>query len=333
MVCGKNHLIQPGIFMIAGSKTLLQKEANFANSTHPLHMLPQLRILIYGVTLALAVGPVVQAQKLDPAPQSQTAEKEEISPLQKLVESIDWKTTGAGSLGNTATIEVPSGYRFTGSTGTIKLMEAYGNLTSGGELGYISPLGMEWFALFEFDDVGYVKDDEKDKLDPDTLLEELKKGQESANEQLSKRGMPTLSVVDWQTPPFYNPETNNLEWAIRLRSSDGSEILNYKTKLLGRRGVMDVVLVCSEEQMKTLIPEYQKLLKGFSFKKEESYAAFTKGDKIAEYGLTGLILGGGLLVAAKTGLLAKLWKPIIVVVVAIGAFLKRIFVGKTKESL
>jgi len=30
------------------------------------------------------------------------------------------------------------------------------------------------------------------------------------------------------------------------------------------------------------------LLKGFAYQKEESYAAFSKGDKIASYGLTGL---------------------------------------------
>lgn len=110
-------------------------------------------------------------------------------------------------------------------------------------------------------------------------------------------------------------------------------MVNYKTKLLGRRGVMDVVLVCDEEEMPTIIPEYQKLLAGYSFKKEESYAAFSSGDKIAEYGLTGLIVGGGLLVAAKSGLLAKLWKPILVGLLAIGAFLKRIFVGKSRETL
>jgi uncharacterized membrane-anchored protein len=54
---------------------------------------------------------------------------------------------------------------------------------------------------------------------------------------------------------------------------------------------------------------------------------------VAEYGLTGLIVGGGLLMAAKSGLLAKLWKPIAIGVVAVGAFLKRIFTGRTKESI
>ena len=75
------------------------------------------------------------------------------------------------------------------------------------------------------------------------------------------------------------------------------------------------------------------MLKGFAYQKEESYAAFSKGDKIATYGLTGLIVGGGLLAAAKTGLLIKLWKPIAGVLVVIGAFFKRLFAGKTEKSI
>lgn len=253
--------------------------------------------------------------------------------MAKLMQGIDWKTDGSGTLGSLATLKVPEGYRFTGTSGTVKLMEAFGNLTSGSELGYISPLDMSWFAVFEFDDVGYVKDDEKDALDADKILEQMKEGQLQTNKRLAERGMAALTVLGWQTPPFYNPATHNLEWAVRLRSGSGGDVVNYKTKVLGRHGVMDVVLVCSEEEMPTVVPEYQKLLSGFSYNKEESYASFTSGDKIAEYGLTGLIVGGGLLVAAKSGLLTKLLKPIIIGVIAIGAFLKRIFVGKTRESI
>lgn len=292
-------------------------------------MLSTFRIVLCVTTFACLAALPASAQQTAEA----TAEQAQISGFQKLVESIDWKTEGSGTLGNIATLDIPGGYRFTAGPGTVKLMEAFGNLTSGSELGYISPMDMKWFAVLEFDDCGYVKDDEKDQLDGEKILEQLQAGQKSANEELSKRGMSTLEVLGWQTPPFYNPQTNNLEWAIRLRSSDGSQVVNYKTKLLGRRGVMDVVLVCDESQMATVVAEYQNLLKGFSYKKEESYAAFSKGDKIAEYGLTGLILGGGLLVAAKSGLLAKLWKPILVGLIAVGAFFKRIFVGKTRETM
>lgn len=296
-------------------------------------MLSKLRLIVFSASLASAAVLPAFAQPTAEAPAANPAEDAQMNHLKKVFESIAWKTEGSGTLGNIATLSVPSGYRFTEAPGTIKMMEAFGNLTSGTELGYISPLGMEWFAVFEFDECGYVKDDEKDKLDADAILKQMKESQQAANQELFKRGMSTLDVLGWQTPPFYNPQTNNLEWAIRLRSSDGSQVVNYKTKLLGRRGVMDVVLVCGEEELATVVPEYQNLLKGYGFKKEESYAAFSKGDKVAEYGLTGLILGGGLLVAAKSGLLAKLWKPIALGLLAIVAFFKRIFVGKTKESI
>src|SRR6478735_2867612 len=284
-------------------------------------MLPKIHLFLCAASLVFATTAPASAQAEAPA------EAVPENKFLKLVKSIDWKTEGTGTLGNIANLDVATGYRFTGNQGTVKLMEAYGNLTNGKELGYISPLDMGWFAVFEFDDCGYVKDDEKDNLDADKILNQLKEGQEAANKELVKRGMQSLQVLGWQTPPFYNPKTHNLEWAIRLRSGDAGSVVNYKTKLLGRRGVMDVVLVCDEAEMPTIIPEYQKLLKGFAFKKEESYASFSKGDKIAEYGLTGLIVGGGLLVAAKSGLLTKLLKPILVGIVAVGAFLKRIFVG------
>ncbi len=304
-------------------------------------MLSKLRPVLCGTALILT-APFIAAQELAP-PANPAAEStdgaaaaESENPEQakfiKMIQSIDWKDQGSGALGERAALNIPSGYRFTGSAGTIKLMEVYGNLTNGCELGYVSPDDMSWFAVFEFDDCGYVKDDEKNALDAEKILKQMKEGQKEANKELSKRGMPTLELIGWHTPPFYNPTTNNLEWAIRL-ASGGGETINYKTKLLGRRGVMDVVLVCDEEQMATVVPAYQELLKGFAFNKEENYASFNKGDKVAEYGLTGLIVGGGLLVAAKSGLLTKLWKPIAIGIFAIGAFIKRILTGRTKESI
>jgi uncharacterized membrane-anchored protein len=209
-------------------------------------------------------------------------------------------------------------------------MEGYGNLTSGAELGYIAPEDLSWFAVFEFDECGYVKDDDKDSLDAKKIMKQMREGQAEANKRLQKLGMPTLEVLGWHTEPFYNSTTNNLEWAIRLRGGDGGDTINYKTKLLGRRGVMDVVLVCDETQLATVVPEYQKLLSGYEYLNDQSYAAYTKGDKVSEYGLTGLIMGGGLLVAAKSGLLTKFWKFIVGGVVVVGAFLKRLFGRKTE---
>lgn len=287
------------------------------------------RTLLSGTALFMALASPLHSQEAEPSAEDLAA----MQAQEDFMKSLSWKTEGTGKLGSRAEIAIPEGYTFLGSSDASKLMKYYGNLSNGSELGYIAPADQEWFAVFEFDDVGYVKEDEKDKLDADEILKQLQEGQKAANEELTRLGYPTLDVLGWHTPPYYNSETKNLEWAIRLSSSDGSQILNYNTKLLGRRGVMDVVLVCSEDQLTSVIPHYQSLLTGFAYKKDESYAAFTKGDKIAEYGLVGLIAGGGLLVAAKSGLLTKLWKPILAGILVIGAFIKRLIKGKTQESI
>jgi uncharacterized membrane-anchored protein len=287
------------------------------------------RTILFATALLTSLTSPLHSQEAELSAKDAAALKE----YNDFMGSLSWKTEGTGSLGSRAEIAIPEGYRFLGSSDASKLMKYYGNLSNGSELGYISPDSMEWFAVFEFEDVGYVKEDDKDKLDADEILKQLQEGQKAANKELTSMGRPTLTVLGWHTPPNYNSETKNLEWAIRLSSSDGEQILNYNTKLLGRRGVMNVILVCDEEQLASVIPHHQALLKGFAYKKDESYAAFTKGDKIAEFGLVGLIAGGGLLVAAKSGLLAKLWKPIAIGLVAIGAFIKRLFKGKTQESI
>ena len=75
-------------------------------------------------------------------------------------------------------------------------------------------------------------------------------------------------------------------------------------------------------------------MKGFAFKEGERYAEFREGDKLAEYGLAALIAGGGVALAAKSGLLGKLIKPLIVAGAAllgvVGSFFKKLF-GKKSE--
>jgi uncharacterized membrane-anchored protein len=285
--------------------------------------------------LGLLVGEINAQDTPTPAPAEAPAvpgegAEEAMSPEEKafmeVIQSITWEKSGTGQVGQYATLKVPEGYLYTGGAGTIKLMETYGNLTNGSELGYIAPDDLAWFAVFEFDECGYVKDDEKSSLDAKAIMKQMREGQNEANKQLKKMGRPTLEVLGWHTEPFYNSTTNNLEWAVRLKSEgSASETINYRTKLLGRRGVMDVVLVCGEDQLDTVVPEYQKLLTGYAYNSDQSYAAFSQGDRVAEYGLTGLIVGGGLLAAAKSGLLSKLIKPIIAGLIIAGAFLKRLF--------
>ena len=204
-----------------------------------------------------------------------------------------------------AQINVPAGFVFTDGAGAKKWAQLTTNPVSGKEIGLVgAPDGS--LVLFEFDDVGFVKDDEKDDLKADDLLKDIKAGTASFNEERSKAGVPTLDIVGWEQKPTYNSAQHALEWCVRAESQ-GKPSLNFNTRLLGRRGVVSVTLMFGGEQtLQQVLPAFRQLLQGFSFKNGETYAEYKSGDKLAEYGLAALVAGGGVALAAKSGLLGKL---------------------------
>lgn len=236
-----------------------------------------------------------------------------------------------GKLEDIATIKVPEGVAFVGGRAeSKKFMVATENLVSNQEVGILVPTvdGESWWMSFEFDPIGYVKDEDQD-LDASKLLTSMTEATERGNAERKNRGWEELHIVGWHTAPRYNPSTHNLEWATKLRSTTGENV-NYNVRLLGRRGVMSVTLVASQDQLEPMIARMQTLIAGFAYTPEQSYAAFKPGDKVAEYGLAALIAGGTLAVAAKSGLLGKFWKLLVAGGVALAAGLRKLFGGKKK---
>lgn len=236
-----------------------------------------------------------------------------------------------GRLGDVATVEVPEGYAFLAAEDTKRILEAMGNLTNGSEVGAVFPKDDDWFLLFEYEAVGYVKDDDRDELDAAAMLEAMKKSSAAGNEQRRKRGLPAMTVTGWEIPPQYDPATNNLEWALRFDVENQGPVVNQNTRLLGRKGVMSATLVADPGELAAASAKADELLAGYGFVAGQRYAEFTRGDKIAKYGLTGLVLGGAAAAAVKTGLFQKFWKLIVVGLAAAASFLKRLF-GRSKGA-
>ena len=239
--------------------------------------------------------------------QDNTAD-DQYSEIQKEFAKIKWQTEGSGKLRNMAEIEIPQGYMFTGRDGTVRYLKLTGNLVGDNELGIIAPESLDWWVLFQFDEIGYVKDD--DEIDANKLLKQMKSQDKASNDYRRQQGLDAIWVDGWQREPFYNQETKNLEWALRLRDDEGDMSVNYQTKILGRRGVMEVILVCGTDEMDAILPDYVAMLEGFGYTSGNKYSEFKDGDKVAKYGLAALIVGGGAAVAAKTGLFAALFKVI-----------------------
>jgi uncharacterized membrane-anchored protein len=226
-----------------------------------------------------------------------------------------------GRIAGLATIKVPKGQAFLDAGDTRRFLELNGNPPRDDHYALVSE-DLSWFAVFFFEDTGYVRDDEK--LDPEALLKSLQKSDGPANQERKRLGMPALHTDGWHIPPHYDLTTRRLEWGLRLRSESGP-LINYSIRLLGRRGVMHVILVSEPESLDRDIGVFKASLTSYGFTLGERYSEFRSGDRVAEYGLGALVLGGAAAVAVKSGAGKGLLKMLIYGGVAVGGGLLAFF--------
>lgn len=231
-------------------------------------------------------------------------------------------------VGGIATITIPKGQVFLDATDTRRFLELTGNPPRDNRY-TLAAEDLSWFAIFFFNDSGYVRDDER--LDPDALLQNLKDSDKPGNEERKRLGMSAIHTVGWHVPPHYDTNTKRLEWGVRLEADDGHGIVNYTVRLLGRRGVMHATLVTDPANLDKDMAVFKSALTGYEFAAGERYAEFRAGDRVAEYGLAALVLGGAAAVATKSGFGKALGKLAIFGVLGLGSALAafyRKFFGK-----
>lgn len=252
---------------------------------------------------------------------------------------LPWqKGPTTGRIGTRATIRIPEGYVFLDAPATRRLNELFENPSSDTDEYVVAPESLEWMAYFNFNDIGYVKDDET--LDADDVLASIREGVEHGNEERRRRGWGTLELLGWASQPRYDTQLNALAWAVLLESQDTqSQVVNYNTRLLGRRGVMEVTLVADPDQLQPSIGDFKSLVPGYDFASGEKYSEFRPGDHVAEIGLAALITGGAAAVASKKSwlaaigiALAKFWKLILIGIAGFGVALKKFFGRKDDDA-
>lgn len=244
-------------------------------------------------------------------------------------QSLSWGPgPGTYDLTRRATIALPSGFDRLDASDTKTLMEFYQNPTAGDEY-YVAPEDMRWFSVFSYEQTGHVKDNEE--IDADALLKSIRMNTDSGNRERRKRGWAEMHIVGWQYKPFYDENTNRLSWAI-LGESEGQEIVNFNTRLLGRTGVISATLVAQPALLDASIKEFEELLGGFQYNIGDAYAEYRAGDKLATYGLAALVTGGAAAAVAKgagKGLFKAIGLGIVAVFAFVGSAIKRLFSRRT----
>jgi uncharacterized membrane-anchored protein len=269
------------------------------------------------------------------------------SPPEEFEAKLGYQTGTVTLEGGMATIKLPSSFRFIGPEGSHRLLvEGWGNPSAAadGVLGMLipsahSPLSPEgWGIVITYDEDGYVNDGDATGIDYNKLLKEMQQATEDANETRKGEGFEPVKLVGWAEPPSYDRAAHKMYWAKDLIFGDGDEhTLNYSIRILGRRGVLVLNAVANMSQLAAIRDESKNILAAVEFNEGHRYADFLPGkDKAATYGLAGLIVGA---TAAKAGLFKALWlgilafkKVLIVGVIALGAAIKRLLGGGTKQQ-
>lgn len=219
----------------------------------------------------------------------------------------DWIEGGQPvDLDTIASLDLDSEFVFLDGDNTRLMATDYGDFVTNLEVGSVFPMDetQTWSVFFDYEETGYIEDDEKEKIDAKALLKSFKQGTEEANEARPEGDR--FYVTGWDIEPFYDEQTHNLTWSLLLEHDNGETFLNYNTRLLTREGNISVVLVTAPENReadKKML--YEKILPQLKVNDGKRYEDFDKStDKVAGYGLSTLMLGGaGLVVAKKAGLL------------------------------
>lgn len=253
--------------------------------------------------------------------------------------------TGNVDLNSDISLNIPAGYKLMSKEDAeYVVFDFWGNPRQEGILGMIVRENYSlmdtsnWAFVMTYENSGYVKDEDADKIDYKEMMDQIHESEKEENEQRVKDGYPTVHIIDWATKPFYDKQNNILHWAksIKFGSNTEDTTLNYDVRILGRRGVLSLNAVGVLQQLEDIQQHIPQIIHIAKFKKGSSYLDFDPSvDKVAAYTIGGLVAGK---ILAKAGLIALLLKNIKLVLLGIaalfGGFGKKIigFFTRKKEE-
>jgi uncharacterized membrane-anchored protein len=233
-------------------------------------------------------------------------------------------------LGDDLVLDLPAGMGFLARAPAKELMERDGNVVGNQLRGLVFRQDSHWIVTIDYVADGYVKDDEAADLAPDDILESIRAGTEEENDLRKQRGFSPMHVDGWTEAPHYDRARHHMIWGIKGSDEDGASI-NFYTRVLGRRGYVALNLIDDPARIEASKVDARAALTATTFMPGARYQDFEKrSDKVAEYGLAGLVAGGAgaaALKVAKVGLLAKLGGKLLALVLAGKMVLAGLFIA------
>lgn len=152
---------------------------------------------------------------------------------------------------------------------------------------------------------GYVALDDWDQVDADAMLAEIKENTEASNARRREAGVAPLTVKGWLERPHLDKASNSVRWSIDVVDASGASNVNSIALLLGRDGYERLTWVGAKDALAGGLLTTAGA--SFDFGQGRRYVDHVAGDRVAEYGIAGLVAATlGVKTASKLGLLAIL---------------------------
>jgi len=241
-----------------------------------------------------------------------------------------------------AILNVPEGFKFLdGEQSKRVLTDLWGNPPSE-PIGLLFPEDMApmhdaftYAVEIEYAEEGYIEDEDAEDMDYDALLEEMQADINAANPERKAQGYETMKLVSWASPPYYDQENKKLHWAKELKF-EGYDVntLNYNIRVLGRKGYLNLNAIGDINMLDAFNADRANILNSVEFTAGNRYSDFNPDiDKVAAYGIGGLIAGKILAKAGFFAIILKFWKFIAVGAVALfSGFRKKLFGGTEEDA-
>lgn len=240
-----------------------------------------------------------------------TAQQQEYQQwAQQFVNSLDYQQGEIRLPNGIATLNVPESFYYLSPEDTERvLVDAWGNPPGGETLGMLFPSDVtplddaSWGVTIEYEEDGYVSDEDAGDIDYAELLEQMQEDTRSINPERVEAGYQPIELVGWAATPHYNQDSHKLYWAQELQfGNDPNHTLNYNIRVLGRQGVLVLNFIAGMHQLPEIKNNLDTVLGMAQFDDGHRYSDFDpEMDAVAAYGLGALVAGK---VAAKTGFLA-----------------------------
>lgn len=239
--------------------------------------------------------------------------------------------------GAIAELNVPAGFKFLNKTqSNFILTDVWGNPPQTDVLGMLFPSNARlandstYAFVISFEEMGYVKDKDANKLDYDDLLKDIQKEEPASNAKRAAAGYEPIHMVGWASKPYYDNVKKVLHWAKEMKFGTSEDnTLNYDIRVLGRKGVLSLNAVGAIYVLDDVKKDIDKVLGMASFTAGNRYQDFdSKSDNVAAWTVGGLVAGK---VLAKVGGFKALKFIILGLVAAIGAGWKWI-TGRRKKK-